>query len=127
MALKNLCDQMGWVAVPATHGLWQMKKENRIQATGLFVTGQGSRRATAMESSILALCRDIHEIAGTAPTLVIVSGIVPGPLFATSTPPMVIIVDDEQENIISGPGRPLIVVAEEPESLARMEAYLNVA
>jgi hypothetical protein len=124
LALANICEHTGRGAEAAANGLWLLRLNGKTEATLLIATGRGTRKLVALESAIWDLCREIAESSAAAPDIVLLGGVVAS-ITAAEAAPVDIVEDEEPEDIISGPGKPLLLMAESADVLPLIEEWLH--
>jgi hypothetical protein len=125
--LASICDKMGLEATPAANGLWLLRRGNRVEAAILVATGCGTRKVAALESSIRYICNEIAESSVSPPDIVLLGSVVTDDRPQDNAVPTDIVDGEEEEDIVSGPREPLIVIAENADAVAQAEEWLNAA
>jgi hypothetical protein len=126
-ALASISAETALDASPTSTGVWHLKQGSRMRAQVLLVTGRGSRKIAAIESSIRALARDISESTGLQADLVLVGGVLSEPQPMAEAAPTDIVDGEETEDIISGPLGPRILVIDNPNAISEAKEWLNAA
>ncbi|KAB2770264.1 hypothetical protein F9K84_05825 [Brucella anthropi] len=124
--LAIISDAMGFSTQPKASGIWHLKQANRICANVLLATGRGVRKIAALETSIRAVSRDLAELTGNGPDLVLVGGVIPE-LHSPSAAPVDIIDGDDVEDIITGPRKPLILAIDEGNVIESARRWFDAA
>jgi hypothetical protein len=112
----------------APTGLWHLKRGNRIQAQILLATGHGTRKMSALETSIRHLSRDIAQATGMGPDLVLVGGTVPDVgLQNVSAPSDIVNGEESTADIIDGPQSPYILSVDSATVAEDAREWLDAA
>ncbi len=118
----------GLAPMPAPTGLWHLKRGDRIQAQILLATGQGTRKMSALETSIRTLSRFIAESTGMGPDIVLVGGTVPDvELKNVSAPSDIVDGEGSAADIITGPRIPYILSVDSATAIEEAKEWLNAA
>jgi hypothetical protein len=125
-ALAGISAETGLTAVPASTGMWLLKNGNRMRAQVLIVTGRGTRRMSALETSIRNLSRAIAEDTGMGPDIVLVGSVIPDvPLGSVSAPSDIVDGEEAAADIITGPGSPYILSVDSGTAVEDAKEWLN--
>ncbi len=124
-ALATFCAAENLILAPASNGLWQLRKGTHLLGSVLIATGGGTRKVTALETSIRAVSKEIAEISGTAPDVILLGGVVGDSSLVQDVLPTDILEGEEISDIVSGPPESLILVSENPQTPGRMKEWLD--
>jgi hypothetical protein len=125
-ALAGISAETGLVAVPAPPGMWHLKSGGRIRAHVLIVTGRGTRKMSALETSIRSLSRAITEEIGMGPDIVLVGSVIPDvPPESVSAPSDIVDGEESVADIITGPGSPRVLSVDSGTVIEDAKEWLN--
>jgi len=97
-----------------------------MRAQVLIVTGRGTRRMSALETSIRSLARAIAEDTGIGPDIVLVGSVIPDvPLDSVSAPSDIVDGEETVADIITGPGSPCILLVDSRTAIEDAKEWLN--
>jgi hypothetical protein len=125
-ALAGISAETGLTATPASTGIWHLKSGSRLQAQVLIVSGRGTRKMSALETSIRSLSRAITEEIGIGPDIVLVGSVIPDVLPESVSAPSDIVDGEESVgDIITGPRSPCILSVDGGTAIEDAKEWLN--
>jgi hypothetical protein len=127
-ALAVICSDTGLIPMPASTGMWHLKRGNRIRAQVLIVTGRGTHKMSALETSIRSLSRAITEETGMGPDIVLVGSVLPDvPTESVSAPSDIVDGEESVIDIIAGPRNPCVLLVDSGTATEDAKGWLNAA
>ena len=125
-ALAEISAETGLWAMPASTGMWHLNSGNRMRAQVLIVTGRGTRKMSALETSIRSLSRAITEEIGVGPDIVLVGSVIPDvPPESLSAPSDIVDGEEGVADIITGPRAPRVLSVESGTVIEDAKEWLN--
>lgn len=121
--LASACAEHDLTADPVASGLWKVMQGARLIATIVITSGGGSNSVVALEPKIRALSAAIAEASGGGPDVVLIGGVLAGPI--DTTPPSDIIAGEPTADLIGGPQHSETVLVTDAVLAARLGALAN--
>lgn len=113
---------------PIGSGFWAIQKDGKVIARILLVTGKGTRKLAAVESSVQNLSRDICELSGVPIDFVIVGGATPSEvLLENVSVPLDIVEEPAADDIVANLPPAKLVDISNPAALANLKEWLGDA